>query len=247
MERTDFYINSKNYAIPVTEYIGGDGPVTVALHGFGGDRNSSVIRRLAEKTGNVVCFDLPAHGDSPAPDTALTAENCMSDFAVVLSNVRNKYPGREVRFFATSFGGYILLNCLDLVNENEKIVLRAPAVKMAETYRDVIARSDESEILEREFSTCGFERKINVTPEYYVSLLRHDAMSARDREMLIIHGDMDTAVLPADIDEFCVSHPSAVLVKMNGADHRLKGEGQTDDLISHATKWFGVGTMVKKG
>ena len=246
MKRTDSLIKSNEYLVPITEYTYGDGPVTIALHGFGGDRNSSVIRRLAEKTGNVVCFDFPAHGDSSAPDSALTVENCMSDFAAVLSYVRNKYEGREVRFFATSFGGYILLNSLHLINECEKIVLRAPAVKMAETYRDVIAKASEAEIFEREYVICGFERKINVTSEFYRSLLRHDAMTSDDRGMLVIHGGEDSVVFPADIDEFCALHPSSRLVRMKDADHRFKGKGQVDELISYAAKWFGIDTIVKK-
>lgn len=246
MERTDCFVNGEEYLIPITEYTYGDGPITIALHGFGGDRSSSVIRRLAEKTGNVVCFDFPAHGDSPAPDSALTVENCISDFAAVISYVRKKYKAREVRYFATSFGGYILLNSLHFINENEKIVLRAPAVKMADTYRDVIAKASETEIFEREYITCGFERKINVTSEYYSSLLRHDTMAACDREMLVIHGEEDLVVFPADIDEFCALHPSSRLVRMKDADHRFKGKGQVDELISYAAKWFGIDTIVKK-
>ncbi len=238
MKKTDYIIKGEKHEIPVTEYLQGEGRVIIALHGFGGDRHSSVIRALGEKCPAVACFDFPAHGESTAPDAHLTAENCISDFASVLSHVREKYPEREVGYFATSFGGYILLCALHLISENEKIVLRAPAVKMADIYRDVIVSMPEREILEREYVTCGFERKINVESAFYSSLKKYDAVSCRDREMLIIHGKRDTVVPPEHIAEFCRLHPSATLSVMETADHRFKGEGQVDELISRAIAWF---------
>ncbi len=238
MKKTDYTIKGEGREIPVTEYLRGEGKLIIALHGFGGDRHSSVIRALAGKCPAVVCFDFPAHGDSTAPDSALTAENCIADFAAVLAHVREKYPEREVGYFATSFGGYILLCALHLVSENEKTVLRAPAVKMAETYRDVIASMPESELLAREYVICGFERKINVERDFYLSLKNRDAMLSRDRELLIIHGSRDTVVLPQHIDEFCRLHPSATLSVMESADHRFKEKGQVEEIISRAIAWF---------
>ena len=252
MEQT-IYLPNGQFDIPVTVTCCDSEKVrqvVLGVHGFGGSKNDAIQQAIAEEMtmfcDATVRFDFPAHGDSSAPDSALTVENCMSDFAAVLSYVRNKYEGREVRFFATSFGGYILLNSLHLINECEKIVLRAPAVKMAETYRDVIAKASEAEIFEREYVICGFERKINVTSEFYRSLLRHDAMTSDDRGMLVIHGGEDSVVFPADIDEFCALHPSSRLVRMKDADHRFKGKGQVDELISYAAKWFGIDTIVKK-
>ena len=246
MKRNDLTIFENGRSIPVTEFISSDGPVTVALHGFGGDRNSSVIRRLAEKSGNVVCFDLPCHGDSTAPDGLLTVENCLLDLEAVISYVREKYEGREIRFFATSFGGYLLLLSLHLIKEGERIVLRAPAVNMAETFLSVIAEMTEDELYEKGSVVCGFERRIDVSAEFYTSLKRFDSFASCDRPLLVIHGGRDGVVTVSDIDRYMESHPSAVLYRMADADHRFKGNGQVDELIDAAMNWFACENIVKK-
>jgi hypothetical protein len=71
-------------------------------------------------------------------------------------------------------------------------------------------------------------------------------MTSDDREMLVIHGGEDSVVFPADIDEFCRSHPSVTLIRMKNADHRFKGEGQVDELLLSSSEWYGIETIVKK-
>lgn len=60
-------INGKKYEISVKMYEPKEmEQIIIACHGFGGDKESSTIKLLANemvknKTG-VICFDLPGHG-----------------------------------------------------------------------------------------------------------------------------------------------------------------------------------------
>ena len=55
----------------------------ICLHGFGGDKESSAIKCLAQAItdngGAVVAFDFASHGKSDADEKYLTVENCVSD------------------------------------------------------------------------------------------------------------------------------------------------------------------------
>ena len=68
--------------------------------------------------------------------------------------------------FATSFGGYMALRCLDELEDvlgRFSLVLRAPAVKMAETFEQTIAGEGGLGQLETIGSVeCGYGRTIVV-------------------------------------------------------------------------------------
>ena len=206
MKKYKYNIDSGERQIPCIEYINGDVKrVIVALHGFGGDKDSSAIRRLAEAAGNTatVAFDFPAHGDSTAADSELLVENCIDDFIRVNSFAREKYPDADMCYFATSFGGYILLLSENAIAVDAKIVLRAPAVRMDDTFLSVICRCTEDELLIKGSAECGFERKIDVSYDYYLGLKNNCAIEKMiSREMLIIYGDRDDVVSSYHIDEF---------------------------------------------
>lgn len=242
MEKYRFIIGSERRNIPLIEYINGEAKrVIVALHGFGGDKDSSAIRRLAEAAENTVtvAFDFPAHGDSTAADSELLVENCIADFISVNSFAREKYPDADMCYFATSFGGYILLLSEAHIASDAKVVLRAPAVRMDETFLSVICNCTEAELSCAGGAVCGFERKINVSYDYYVGLKNNCAMDkAVGREMLVIYGDRDDVVDASHIAEFIELHPKARLLLVENADHRFKGKGQLEKIVCDAVRYF---------
>lgn len=230
--------------IPCAEYINGEvRSLCIALHGFGGDKESSAIRMLAEaiEKSALICFDFPAHGASEAADSMLTVENCISDLKCVIEHSREKYPAVPICFFATSFGGYILLLALrrGIIDDAAKIVLRAPAVRMHETFLDVIAKMTAEELRAQGSVTVGFERKMDISYRFADELAGFDAIyPACERELLIIHGDCDDVVLPGHIREFCEAAPNVRLHVIEGADHRFKGSGQLEAAVLAAAEWF---------
>ena len=107
--------------------------VILGVHGFAGDKESSMLSELAkyvdQKDGALICFDFPAHGDSDRQENDLTVENCINDLLAVAEWIEDTFPIAEKFIFATSFGGYISLLSLSRL-QNYKVILRAPAVTM---------------------------------------------------------------------------------------------------------------------
>ena len=107
--------------------------IIIACHGFGGDKESSTIKDLAEemilKNIAVVSFDFPAHGESKLDGKELTIENCINNINTLYRY--SKKFNAPISLFATSFGAYInLINIARNNNEFQEIVLRSPAIEI---------------------------------------------------------------------------------------------------------------------
>ncbi|MBR6966954.1 MAG: alpha/beta fold hydrolase [Ruminococcus sp.] len=242
--KIEYYSLSGIYDIPIKRFEP-EGAVTgfiVAVHGFGGDKESSAIEALAERMTAwgfaVIAFDFPAHGASKADGYFCTA-NCRLDLMNVFEHACGLYPEAERKtVFATSFGGYITLLSLDSLPGDVRIVLRAPAVDMKATFERMLPLALE-EYKRAGAVELGFERKLDVPYSFYTELCEAD-ISRKDiqREMLIIHGSEDELVLPEHIRRFCEVNPKARLEVIEGADHRFKGEGEIGRVINSAEKYI---------
>ena len=171
----------------------------LCLHGFGGDKDSSVIKALmddmdAEGAG-VVTFDWPAHGESTAPDSDLTVERCLEDLDAVVKFINQfiKESNKKICCFATNYGGYLATLYR---NSHEKaflyLILRSPALKMADTYRGLMKEEDFEKLLRGETIEQGYERKMHLGKGFYESLLRNDAYNQEPPlpwNIKIIQGD----------------------------------------------------------
>ena len=224
---------------------GAAGLAILAVHGFAGSKDGPTIAALARTLcpcgAAVYCFDFPGHGEHPAGGEALTLENCADALLSAARRMSEAQPHVRRGVFATSFGGYMALFCLEelggILGEFD-LVLKAPAVKMAETFERAIV-GDEMSLLEQQgFIELGFQRKMNVQKKYLDELKAHDVCRDYGRPMLVIHGDGDDVVLPADVDEFMGSNPLAKLVRIPGAGHNFEGEGQTEAVMEAAKSWF---------
>ena len=217
----------------------------LAVHGFSGSKDGPTIEALEKALcpcgAAVYCFDFPGHGEHPAGGEALTLENCADALLAAARHMCEAQPLVRKGVFATSFGGYMALLCLEELGEilgEFDLVLKAPAVKMAETYERVID-GDEMPLMEQQgFIELGFNRKMNVRKVYLDELKEHDVCKGYGRPMLVIHGDSDDVVLPADVDEFVAANPLATLVRIPGAGHNFEGEGQTEAVVEAAKAWL---------
>lgn len=214
--------------------------VVLGVHGFAGDKESSVLTRLGKELcrnrGALVCFDFPAHGESAAPDSQLRVENCRADLLKVASFIRTQFPGRRYGIFATSFGGYTALLCADQLRDF-RMVLRAPAVTMASTFTDVIIPCTKEEFLARGGARCGFDRKMFVSADFYRDLLENPPVIP-DVPLLILHGDRDDVVPFEAVKKIAETCENVELIPFPGADHRFKGEGESLRIAALATAYF---------
>ncbi len=213
----------------------------LALHGFCGDMESSVIKQLAKRMTAygfvVVAFNFPGHGSSDA-DEFFSLHNCRRDMFEVMRYASEKYGvAAPAAIFATSFGGYVTLLNIDQIPLSTTIILRAPAVNMCRSFESFIEDIDA-------FRKCGwqemgFDRKLKVTYSFYEELERSYILeSDLEREMLIIHGDSDSVVLQEEMQLFCKHNPEAILEVIKGADHRFKGNGQLKNIIDLTEKYI---------
>ena len=242
MKTERFTVTEKNYNIDCISYLPDNTikSVTLCLHGFGGDKMSSAVKRLGkmltEKNSAVVCFDFPAHGKSELDSESLTIENCIAHTKAVADHIKKTYGDKtELNFFATSFGAFVLLNMLKAdPYPHSKILLRSPAVKMEETFLSPICNLTEAELKKTEKAECGFERKMQLGYSFYLDLKNHSLDTIDNtNNMLMVYGDCDDVVKPEDMSGFADRNGINRIV-IEGADHRFKKAGQLDAVIKIA-------------
>ena len=121
--------------------------VVLGIHGFGGSKNSGVLaalrKALADNGYATVTFDLPAHGDNRT-DEPLRLDQCVDAVADAVAYART--PGKPLSVFATSFGAYLtLVHIAEEKGTYDRVVLRAPAVYMDETFARLVSWNDHPE------------------------------------------------------------------------------------------------------
>ncbi len=223
--------------------------VIIALHGFGGDKESSAVMALAraatEHKTAVVCFDFPCHGTSEADESFFTVENCINDGVAVYASVEKEYFSDgigegKIHFFATSFGAYILAQMLERPYfKGARAVFRSPAVKMSETFLHIIANSTVAELEKKGVVECGFDRKMYLGYDFWRDLYLHNIDHIfYENETLMIYGDKDDVVSPSDMREYGEKRPGVEVRVIEGADHRFKGKGQLDAVIDASVEFL---------
>ncbi len=210
-----------------------------AVHGFGGDRESSAIRALAEalceKGAMVAAFDFPAHGESPLGEDSLTTSVCVSHLLTAAAYLKETAPGASFGVFATSFGGYIALLASDELRAlGFSLVLRAPAVGMENTLLTKILGMTAEEFKAVGTVETGFERKIALPYSFLCDLHEHPVMKRFASDGLVIWGDRDDVVPEDDIRRFLALNPQFRLHVVKGSDHRFKGPGQLAEAVAEA-------------
>ncbi len=211
--------------------------ILLCLHGFCGDKNSSVIAELMKCLNpygiGVVTFDWPAHGASTAKDEELTVENCLSDIDTILQYIRREYS-LPLSCFATSFGGYLATLYRNAHSGVfQKTVLRSPALKMPQIFLELLSEEERMRFLKGEAITVGFERKIQLKLPFYESLRANRAFDAPVEypgQVLILQGDQDDVVRPADTALYA-ERSSIRLEWFRGSDHRYKKQGDLQRIV----------------
>ena len=222
----------------------------LCLHGFGGDKDSSVIKALMDEMDSegagVVTFDWPAHGESTAPDYALTVERCLEDLDAVVKFINQliKQSNKRICCFATSFGGY-LATLYRNSHENAflYLILRSPALKMADTYRRLTGPEDFERLMQGELIEQGYERKMHLGRDFYDSLTRNDAYDPKPPlpwNIMILQGDKDDIVDPKDIKAYAerCKAEKLRLVIFEGTDHLYKRPGEKERIIGELKEYL---------
>ena len=204
----------------------------LAIHGFGGSKESSAITGLAErvcdKGVNVLTFDLPAHGERDGGAEQLDPMRCIEEIIAVEKYIKAELTN-DIYAFATSFGGMCLLHRIErLPHTFKRIVLRVPAVNMAYSLFAISKGSDPTLTVEKA-REHGFRivlgREYLVPYNFYEGLsqmhcLRHsEAWDSSD--IFVVRAENDELVQPSDTMEFLRHNPSVRSLCINGSGHRM--------------------------
>lgn len=237
----------KNYYININEYIPEEmKKVIIAVHGFGGDKESTVIVALANELNKynigLVCFDFPGHGQSEVDGNYFTVENSINDLNEVEKYVKEKYK-LPIGIFATSYGGYItLLNIGKNKKEYSDVILRCPAIDMFNIFKKNILNISEEEFKQKGFCELGYDRKINIIYKYFEELEKNNIKKIVDSltiPIVIIHGTEDDLAPIEDSIELEEKFKEYVMLeKVYGADHRFKKEGELEKIIEISKKYL---------
>ena len=219
--------------IPVKLYSNGEAHRTVlAVHGFGGSKDSLAIeglaKRLCPKGFRVAAPDLPCHGERTEPESELTPQRCVADIMAVEDWLADSFGG-ELNAFATSFGACCVLQRLELrENRFRRIVLRVPAINMANSLLRCIKLFQPDFTLEQA-KTDGFcvkmSRELHLPFEFYEQLLALNEVRHSPRwnspDILAIYSGRDELVSRADTEEFLRLNPEIHRLCIEGSGHRM--------------------------
>ena len=216
--------------------------IIIACHGFGGDKESSTIKDLAEemvlKNIAVITFDFPAHGESKLDGKELTIENCIYNINTVYRY--SKKFNAPISLFATSFGAYVnLINIARNNNEFQEIVLRSPAIEMAKILKEVLLKESFSKYKENGHTILGFERKMKIPYSFYEELLNNNINKIYDNieipKMHIIQGNKDEVAMIEDTIKFVENHKNQIELNIiDNGDHRMNSPELRKKVMSYA-------------
>lgn len=228
---TEKLINIGNIPVKLYSAESPSGAV-IAVHGFGGSKESGAIEGLAKRVCteglSVIAFDLPAHGERSDSIEALDPRNVIKEI-MTIEKFAAESIGGELYTFATSFGGMNMLHRLAMGQAPYKrVVLRVPAVNMANTVVTISAACD-SEFSMEKAEKEGFRIKLSkefVLPyQFYeklkgASCLRTDS-AWNDSRILTIYAENDELVSPADTQEFLRLNPEMKSLCAKGSPHHI--------------------------
>lgn len=250
MKIQKFKVKSLNrYSIFAKSYLPQECPkeIIIAVHGFAGDKESSAISLLAKemtKEGfGVICFDFPGHGESKVEADYLTIDNCIKDIKIIEEYIKGIYGNHtKIDIFATSFGAYItLLKIFKYNTKYNKIVLRAPAIKMDEILKEALLRESFEEFQKRGVTKLGFNREMNVLFDFYEELKQNKILKMYNntQKILIIQGTEDDVAPINDTKELIdLDKVNFELFEIEGADHRMKKDAELEKAINKAKEYF---------
>jgi len=214
--------------------------VLITIHGFAGDKDSSVIDAVAKEMTKynyeVLAFDLPCHGKDKNNDV-LKLDNCKNYLAIIENYVVDNYKNVPISYFATSFGGYLLLNHLSKSTLTyNKIILRAPAVYMPEILTDIILPEHNLSVedLKSGNKNLGYARELLVDFNFYRDLIKNKEFDfVSDNYLYILQGKRDEVVDYKKNEKFFQKYflNKHKFFYFDKADHRFKNDGELEKIV----------------
>lgn len=210
--------------------------VIICCHGFASNRNNGLFKDLMQESKKygipVITFDFQGHGDSSENTDNLTVQNCVDDLKIIEEYVRKYFPNARINILANSFGAYITL--LKLKQDKEQninpiessIVLKAPAVNMADILKDVLLKEPFEEYKANGQAKIG-KKEIILPYSFYEDLCRHSVMDFQvPVQINIYQGKDDETASVQDTKKFAENNPNVVLSELDEEGHSFSPKAE---------------------
>lgn len=229
-------------AVPATVVVpDGEGPfpAVVMNHGHGGGRQEGggfgrLAKALADAGILTIRMDFPGSGDSKESFTEGYLSNMISDSNASLAYMLANYPVDPARLgiLGYSMGGRIALTIGASADSPYKAMgLLAPSADPGKGLLLFFAGSEaEYERLYAEASsdkgyadyTTQYGQQQKLSKQWFDELLASkplENISAYKGAMLVVHGDKDVVIKPAENEAVVAAYPAASIVLVPDADH----------------------------
>jgi dienelactone hydrolase len=229
-------------AVPATVVVpDGEGPfpAVVMNHGHGGGRQEGggfarLAKALADAGILTIRMDFPGSGDSKESFTEGYLSNMISDSNASLAYMLANYPVDPARLgiLGYSMGGRIALTIGASGDSPYKAMgLLAPSADPGKGLLLFFAGSEaEYERLYAEASsdkgyadyTTQYGQQQKLSKQWFDELLASkplENISAYKGAMLVVHGDKDVVIKPAENEAVVAAYPAASIVLVPDADH----------------------------
>ncbi len=218
--------------------------VVLGVHGLGGSMVDDIQKSISEEMdlfySATVRFDFPGHGESPW-DAPLELTPCRESLMAAAEYAKETFAEVEdLCIFATGFGAYITLLCLEQLMElpgNIKLVVQTPSVRMHETIL-AMKRINRETLWAMDQVTFRTPRPFELTYRFYEELAANQALNTYPMPMLILHGEEDQFIRSEDIQNFHRINESSKLVIIPGTSHRFLEDGAWDMVLDLTRDWF---------
>lgn len=239
---TDITIMNGERAVPATVVVpdgAGPFPAVVMNHGHGGGRQEGGgFARLADALAKVgivtIRMDFAGTGDSKAPWTDQSLSSMISDSNASLAHLLANYPVDPDRLgiLGYSMGGRVALTIAQSAdNPYNAVGLLAPSANPGKSLLLLLAGSEaEYERLYAEAKsdkgyadyTTQYGQKQQLSLMWFDEMLASsplDGIGAYKGPMLVVHGDKDVTILPAENEAVISAYPKGSIVLIPNADH----------------------------
>ena len=239
---TDVTVMNGERAVPATVIVPdgtGPFPAVVMNHGHGGGRQEGGgFTRLADALAKAgiatIRMDFAGTGDSKAPWTDQSLSSMISDSNASLAYLLANYPVDPERLglLGYSMGGRIALTIAQTEGSPYKAVgLLAPSANPGKGLLLLLAGSEANyEKLYAEAKsdkgyadyTTQYGQQQQLSLAWFDELLASsplDGIGAYTGPMLVVHGDKDVTIQPAENEAVVAAYPRASIVLVPEADH----------------------------
>lgn len=242
-----FSLSQEHLRVPCKIYepdLGAPNQCILGVHGFGADKDTELLATVSEEMSlfgaAMICFDFPAHGESPMQSDALTLDNCIETLLYTAKWAHNRYPDLDFCIFASGFGAYLTLIAIDQLEElvgKVKLVLHTPNLRMSEMLLRM-TRMNEEELFAAGHGTVPAPRQFDVSFDFYKQVRNYTALTIYDTPMLLLHAEKDEFLPMEDMVNFRRINEGCKLVVIPEADHQFHTPGAMDMVVDLTRDWF---------